>query len=146
MLELWGMRSTSSLPSYLDPFWPGVNDWIVWGWLEKTGGHKISYACVNWQNQMFLLPTQGERGWLIFWGVICESWWGKDSDLNTSCKDMAKRKFPSTFFRVRLQEQIYTLKATLHVKNTTEFSRRPGRKFSLRLLFLSLHDMLFLFS
>ena len=24
MLELWGMRSTSSLPSLPGPFWPGV--------------------------------------------------------------------------------------------------------------------------
>ena len=41
MLELWEMRSTSSLPSLPDPFWPGV---LVPGRVLSMG--QIELNCV----------------------------------------------------------------------------------------------------
>ena len=80
---------------------------------RKLKVHKLSTLVWNQWKRMFLPPTlSGGRGQLVFVVVDCETWWGKDTHLNTSHEDVRTQKFMNPIFMGGLQKELYTLDAT----------------------------------
>ena len=81
MLELWGIRSTFSLPSLPGSLWPGVAapDWVLsMGQIELN--YELMLNWITWNRTVFDIKTILIVNWIIWIRTVWLNWiaWNKN--------------------------------------------------------------------
>ena len=93
-----------------------VNDFISWGWLEKTGGPKIFCVGVEpAETDVPLADTRRNEEDESFWGRLWEDVRRK-RQLNTNHEDVRGRKLTNHILGVRSEKWPYTIREPVKTK------------------------------
>ena len=121
-----------------------LNECVSRGWLQSTGGPNIFCVCVELAETDIPVNTRWKwRDSSFFYGVVGETWWGKDRQYNSSQDNVRSKEITCPILRICTENGPYTRRdATEKHFRTTKENQEENSK---PVVFYKVHSTLYLY-